>query len=313
MDERKRGACPEPSRRVSLIGPVILIGLGIVFLLNNLGILAWNVWEVIFRLWPILLIAAGLDFLLGRRSVWGSLLALVLTLAVFAGALWLFGAGIGTGQALTTEEVRQALDGATQAKVAIEPGIGTLYIHALPESDSLVEGVIHLGSGERVTREFAVEEKVASFTLKSGGNIVGPTVGVPEIERSWDLGLNADVPLDLEISLDVGRSDLDLTGLTLDDLIVDMAIGQTTVTLPAEGDFQAKIGGDIGQTIIIIPAGLAARIRVDTGLAGSQLPDNYQRQDDVYTSPGYGSAENRVDLEVSQDIGNVTIRHAGGR
>jgi len=58
---------------------------------------------------------------------------------------------------------------------------------------------------------------------------------------------------------------------------------------------------------------LAARIRVDTGLAGSQLPGNYQRQDDVYTSPGYGSAENRVDLEVSQAIGNVMVRHAGGR
>ena len=78
MNERKRRARPEQSRRGSLVGPVILLGLGIVFLLNNLGVLEWSVWEVIFRLWPVLLIAAGLDFLIGRRSVWGSLLALVL-------------------------------------------------------------------------------------------------------------------------------------------------------------------------------------------------------------------------------------------
>ena len=51
----------ERKRRSSLIGPTILIGLGIVFLLNNMGILDWNVWEVIFRLWPVLIIAAGLS------------------------------------------------------------------------------------------------------------------------------------------------------------------------------------------------------------------------------------------------------------
>jgi len=94
---------------------------------------------------------------------------------------------------------------------------------------------------------------------------------------------------------------------------MSMGIGQTTVTLPDEGRFQAEIEGAIGQTIVVIPAGLAARIHVDTGLAGRQLPDEYQRHGDVYTSPGYESADNRVDLQVSQAIGNVTIRHSGGR
>ena len=92
-----------------------------------------------------------------------------------------------------------------------------------------------------------------------------------------------------------------------------MGVGQTRVILPDEGRFQAKIDCAIGQTIVVIPAGLEARIRVDTGLAASQLPAGYQRRDDIYTSPGYATAENRVDLEVSQAIGNVTIRHSGGR
>jgi len=112
------------TRRGGLIGPVILIGLGVVFLLNNLGTLSWSVWTVIFRLWPVLLVAAGLDLLLGRRSVWGSLLALVLTVMIVAGVLWLFRAGIMPGRAATGEEIRQALDGATRAEVAIGPAVG---------------------------------------------------------------------------------------------------------------------------------------------------------------------------------------------
>jgi len=305
MDERKRG--------VSLVGPVILIGLGVVFLLNNLGMLAWSVWEVIFRLWPVLLIAAGLELIIGRRSVWGSLLALVLTLAVLAGALWLFGAGIGTGRVVAAEEIRQALNGATQAEVIIAPAVGTLHVDALRESASLVEGVIHLGRGERVTRDFAIEDEKASLALRSEGTTFSPFVGWWGDERGWDLGLTPGVPLQLEISLGAGQSDVDLTGLMVSNLDVSMGVGQTRVILPDEGRFQAKIDCAIGQTIVVIPAGLEARIRVDTGLAASQLPAGYQRRDDIYTSPGYATAENRVDLEVSQAIGNVTIRHSGGR
>ena len=313
MDERKRRGRPEQSRRISLVGPLILIGLGIILLLNNLGILEWSVWEVILRLWPVLLIAWGLDLIIGRRSIWGSLLALVLIVALLAGALWLFGAGIGTGRVVAAEEIRQALDGATQAEVVIAPAVGTLYIEALPESANLVEGAIRLGSGERATPEFAVEGETATFTLRSEGMAFGPFVGSWDDQRGWDLGLNPDVPLQLKVSLSVGESDVDLTGLTVSDLEVSMGVGQTTVILPDEGRFRAKIEGAIGQTIVVIPEGMAARIHVDTGLAGRQLSDEYQRHGDVYTSPGYESADNRVDLQVSQAIGNVTIRHSGGR
>ncbi len=121
------------------------------------------------------------------------------------------------------------------------------------------------------------------------------------------------LPLELEISMGVGQSNLDLTGLTLSSLSVSMGIGQTTVRLPDEGRFRAVIDGAIGETIIIIPARMEARISLDTGLAAHQVPGGYRRHDDVYTSSGYESASNRVDLEVSQAIGNVTIRHSAGR
>jgi hypothetical protein len=101
-----------------------------------------------------------------------------------------------------------------------------------------------------------------------------------------------------------------LTGLSLDSLEVSLGVGQTTVTLPDEGRFYAKIEGAIGQTVVVIPAGLAVRIRVETGLAASDLPHGYRQRGDVYTSPGYASADDRVDLEVDQAIGQVTIRQS---
>jgi len=303
MDEQKR-------RRVSLVGPAILIGLGIVILLNNMGVLAWSVWDVIFRLWPVLLIAAGLEIILNRFSVWGSLLALVLTVAILAGTLWLMGPDIRTGQIVATEEVRQALGEASRAEVVIEPGVGSLHIEALLESANLVEGMVGAGRGQRVKRHFAVAGKTATFTLQTEGATGGPFFWRGD-QSGWELGLAPEVPLELKVDLGAGRADIDLTGLTVDDLEVSMGIGQTIVTLPEEGRFHAKIEGAIGETVVAIPAGMAARIRVDTGLAVSDLPNSYQQRGDVYTSPGYASADDRVDLEVDQAIGKVTIRQAG--
>jgi hypothetical protein len=303
MDEQKR-------RRVTLVGPLILIGLGVIFLLNSLGMLAWSVWEVIFRLWPILLIAAGLEIILNRLSAWGSLVALVLTVAILGGALWLLGPGIGTGQVVLGEEVSQALGEASQARVVIKPGVGSLHIEALPESANLIEGVIRVGRGQSVRRDFAVVGKTATFTLRSEGETTGPFFWRSD-QRSWELGLAPEVPLELEVSFGVGQADIDLTGLTVSNLKVSMGVGQTKVTLPDQGRFQAKIESAIGETIVVIPAGMAARIHVNTGLAARGLPASFQRQDDVYTSPGYASADNRVDLEVSQAIGQITVRYTG--
>lgn len=298
-------------RRGGLVGPVILIFLGVVLLLNTMGILAWSVWDVIIRIWPVLLIAWGLDLLIGRRSIWGSLLVLVLIVAVLAGALWLSWARTETGQILASEEIVQALGGATQSKVVIAPAVASLKIEALEESNSLIEGVVRLGSGERVARDFTIEKGSATFTLRSEG-VPAPFFGWWGGERTWELGLNPEVPVELEVSLGAGQSYIDLTGLAVRGLNLSTGVGGTTIILPDEGLVQAEIDGAIGETVVVIPQGMAARIHFDTALVSRDLPDGYQGQDDLYISPGYESAENRVDLEVGLAIGRVAISHPGG-
>jgi len=78
-----------PSRRgFSALGPAILIGLGIIFLLNTLDILPWSVWGSLWRFWPIILILIGIEILLGRTGAgWGvSLLISLALVALLVGA-----------------------------------------------------------------------------------------------------------------------------------------------------------------------------------------------------------------------------------
>jgi hypothetical protein len=298
-------------RRRSLLGPLILIALGVVFLLNNMGILSWNVWEVIFRLWPILVIAIGLDLLLGRRSALGAVLAFLITLAILLGALWLFESDIGRNVAGSAVDIRQDLQGASEAVIVLDPAVGSVQVDALGDSANLLEGVVRPANEEEVATRFSLEGDTATFVVERAEPSFGPFLG--DINRPrWEIGLARGIPLELQVDHGVGQLALDLDGLTLRALRVNLGLGQTTVTLPNRGRFEAVVKGAIGQMTIVVPDGLAVRIMANTGVATRSVPDGYRREGDVYTSPGYDAADDRVDLAVSQVIGSLVIRQSGG-
>ncbi len=77
----------------SYSGAIILILLGILFLLNNFGILPWPVWQIIVRYWPVVLILVGLEVILGGtwlgNLIFG-LLGLLFFVGIFFFLLWVF-------------------------------------------------------------------------------------------------------------------------------------------------------------------------------------------------------------------------------
>ncbi len=295
-------------RRGGLVGPLILIALGIVFLLNNLGYLNWDVWLVILRLWPLLLIAGGLDILIGRRSLLGSLIVVLLVLLMFGGAIWLMGTSFGlAGQQFTSQSINQPLQDATRAEVNISPGVARLNLGVQSEAATLIQGTVATSNDERVTQNFNVSGGTASYSLKSEGVPFFPFVGSSSLNRAWDLKLNPQVPTDLRVSGGVGAMDLTLLGMNLSSLNVSIGVGQTTITLPAQGKFQGEISGGIGGTVIRIPDGMVARIHLSTGIGSTDVPAGYTRQGETYVSPDYEAASNRADLNVSGAIGKITI------
>ena len=304
-----------PRHSGSLAGPIILIGIGLFFLLSNLGLITWSFWEVISRLWPIFLIALGLDLLVGRRSLLGSLFVVAFTVMLLVGGLvWLGGSGRERG--MVTETVNQALGGASSAEVTINFGVGGLKLAALPvESAALIEGRLNRAEhGERIEQSFALHNGVARYRLETRG----PDRPFSFFNRGpqnlgWDVQLNQDIPLDLTVRTGVGESSLDLRQLQLTNLTINTGVGQTTVMLPGHSQYTAVIEGGVGELVVELPEGVAARIPLETGLGNSTVLGDFERDGNVYTSPGYATAVDRIELRLRAGIGQVTVRSYGGR
>lgn len=294
-------------RGEGLVGSIFVIGIGAALLSSTLGFLDITVWELVLALWPLLLIAIGLDIALGRRSRVCSLVAVFIFLLVLIGSIWLLFSPIHETQ--VGDDIYQPLEGASQAHFTIEPNVGTLVINSHDDVDVLIEGEVRLARREKLSSDFNVVDGIATFTLRSKGFgfYYFPSEKQP---WTWNLALNPDIPLDLEVSLGFGTLRIDLSGLKINQLDVNVAVGETRLILPDEGIFQARVENAIGSTTIILPSSMAMRLLIDTGLGTVRVPGDFQRQEDEYTSPGYNSAENRIDLVVQQSIGIVRVVYA---
>ncbi len=302
--------------RGGLLGPTILIAVGVIFLLINLGYLRWDIWLTLIPLWPLMLVAVGLDILIGGRSLLGSLLVVVLTVLVFAGGIWLLRTPlVVSGQTLTSQDVSASLQGASRAEVQIAPAIASLSIGSLAElnspqpADQLVIGTVNLSADERVSQDLHVQADTAHYVLKTQQAFPAFPFSSPSVSnRKWSLKLNPKTPLSLTVDMGLGEANIDLSYLNVTSLEVNSGLGATTVILAPHGQLTGRIAGGIGESTVRVPASLAVRFHLSTGIGQTIVPPNYQRQGDYYLSPSYGTAVDRAELEIGGGIGKITIQ-----
>lgn len=305
MDERRQ-------YRGGFVWPIILIGAGIVFLLNNLGMVDWSVWQALIRLWPLFLIAIGLDILVGRRFPLGSLLLALVFVVVLVLAVQGAIPQTVTASAMTVDRtwtISEDLQGAERGSVDIKFGAGNLNVDSLTKgSAQLIQGEVELSRNEQLNKSYSGSGGAANFVLESQGPwSVGPEV-FGDSEKKWDLSLNRDIPLDLKIDAGAGKAALDLTNLSVRRFVLDGGVGQVTVKLPEAGRYAVEVDGGVGQMIIIVPQGLAARFETNGGLTGVSTEGQFRHEDDAYVTGNYASAENRADVKIEGGVGQIVLR-----
>jgi len=254
----------------------ILIVIGLLFLLGNLGLLPTDAGNLI---WPAVLILIG---------------------------LWiLYGAFYGRRGA-NVEHVTIPLEGAPQARLRVRHGAGRLDIHAGAGAGELLSGTFAGGLDYRARREGDVLD--VKLRVPEGG-FPGPWNWHGGVE--WVFGLSKEVPLALDLRLGANEARLDLAELRVTDLHLETGASSTNIMMPAAAGYtRADIHSGVGAVNVTVPAGVAARIRTRGGLAGIKVDTSRfpQAGSDTYQSADYAGAANRLDLDTETGLGALEIR-----
>ena len=304
-DQTERKERGRRRRYPSLMWPLLLIAVGVVALLASLGYVQLNFWEL-WRLWPVLLILIGLDLLLARRSWLGSLIVVLLTLAVIGGAVWLLVQTPGRAAGGTeVDRISEPLQGAERASLDVETPVGKLTISQLGDSSSLVEGTLDLATSHKPTWKADRQGDQVSMQLGYGSG-TNFSFGWGRGE-TWDLLLSPAVIWELKANLAVGDGQLDLTGLNVDTLNLQLGVGQCVVTLPEKVGGKVAIKGGVGSLVLRIPKTLAAQVTIQRGISPVSAPARFERNGDTYVTSDWETNTSRVEVEINAGIGPITI------
>jgi hypothetical protein len=303
----------ERERRGGIVFPILLVAAGLFWLLSTLGVIDWSVWQSLLALWPIVLIGIGLDLLIGRRSLAGSMLVALVVLALLLGGAWyLSGSSSAVGGPLT-HTISQPLEGASRARLKIRSGGGTLVLGPGPGTHELIEGMVKLRLRQDVRESFRLSGDTATYELTGSGtsNAMTPTFGRGSGE-TWDLQVNPAIAIDLDLGVGAGEARVDLEKLNLTGLRFAIGVGSATVILPERGGLKADMSNGVGSLVVQLPLGVPARIKADSGIGKVDVRGAFERAGDVYTSPGYAGAENAIDVTAHTGIGDIVLEPYGG-
>lgn len=324
----------------SLFWPILLVGVGIVWLLSNLGLVQPVSLGSILKFWPVVLIVFGLDMLFSRRYPWvGAVVGLLAVAGVVA--LLMFGpkVGITTNSETKSETFTAPLQGVKTAEYNFDTSSSPVDIYALDKNKT---DLISADITYRGTMRFDVNgtDHTTVSMSEYSDNSSWLTWDFSQFNNlKWDIGLSPEVPSDIVLNGGSGSITMDLSGLNLTSLRTDTGSGSSNITLPESNDpytvdVQSGSGSvtlrvpeqasltltldtGSGSTSVVIPAKAAVRIEVnDDGSGSFDLPNGLMKAPDsssfdigAWQTPNYDTADNKILIQIlGQGSGSISIR-----
>ncbi len=250
---------------------------GILLLLDNFGILNVDIWRLI---WPSFIIAVG------------------------AWTLWT--ATNGT-DALEVEELALPLNGTKQGKMTLSFGAGQVKVHGRVAEGELLSGTFVGG----VEKSIHNENEFTDLSLQpSSAEIFSKIMPWTWGAREWQFGLSQKVAWQLRFEIGASNTQVDLTDLQVTDLEVDTGASNTEIILPAHaGATHVDLNGGAASVLFQVPEGVAAKIKVDSGLASIDINrTRFPRVGDYYKSDDYETAANKVTINADFGAGSLSIQ-----
>ena len=217
------------------------------------------------------------------------------------------------------------------------------------DSDS-VDVEIQMGAGEldmsggasellEATFTYNVEELDPTATFNNGKLEVKDSdvkegirslFDLDEYRNEWDLKFNEDVPMEMQIDLGAGRSDLVLGALALTRLDInggagevdldlngsqslshldfDMGAGEVTIDLTGvwQNDLDARLTGGLGEITVRLPSDVGVMVDVETGI-GSVNTSNLNRDGNTYTNDAYGVSDVTLRIDIEGGVGQINL------
>ncbi|MCA0456516.1 MAG: hypothetical protein LCI00_21260 [Chloroflexi bacterium] len=310
-------------RRTNFLFGLVILAAAIVFLLQALDVIPVGIADIINRAWPVVLVLFGLGIFLRDRVRLGGLIALMVGGLLVGGMAATAFSSRATGQRTDyTEPINQPV---TAGINLIRVSVQTLStdVEIVRSLDARLISGEFVGSSESLLTTTYTEgdDSTANLTITE----TQPNQ-FPLLERMGRGRFTLELPADVAIDFDFRGSDgiltLNMSGLSLERLNMDLAKGDALVTIPAYQPLSAREDSPIGTFIVrdgdinvFVPPNVGARFELNRG--GSGLEPIFDTLDfnylvgDILEARTFDAAEIKLRYAITAPRGQITIGSTG--
>lgn len=150
-----------------------------------------------------------------------------------------------------------------------------------------------------------------------------------DVQSEWILQFNDDVPVDMKLSIGAAKGTLDLQGIALTNLNIEVGAGDTEIwlgdndlreldiemgagelTLDLTGnwerDLSAEITAGVGHLVVYLPSDIGVVIDIEMGVASLET-SGLSKDGSRYTNDAYGESDVTLLLDIQGGIGQIEL------
>jgi hypothetical protein len=259
------------------------VAVGLLLLGNTFGYVPWTVWFTLISLWPLLLVALGIE-LVGRGLHMNWLRALSNVVLILGLAYGVFVLQPVSGQPIfplagvsrsgtAFSDVRPHDAGVTTGSADIKVGATRLTL-ASGDALAAISGTAPSGEAPQMSDSVSGSAATVSVTDPADRNLFIGTA-----DRELDVMLDSAVQWS-EIRLDVGAvtADADLSRLDVTNVVMNVGASDARLKIGAlAGDVSVDISGGATSVTILVPANAACTVDAKSGLSDVRVPASFRQ------------------------------------
>ncbi|MFZ1080581.1 MAG: DUF5668 domain-containing protein [Candidatus Kryptoniota bacterium] len=290
---------------------LLIILLGVALFLSNFDVLTLN-WHFIFRLWPILLVFAGISVLVSNSKLKAMLYAVTVVLIL----IWIFSVASGgwgsfrgifhNDRTVHHQEFSQDFEKNVQhAVLSLNSGAGSFYLS--DTTNKLLEA-----NSESNIGSYTLDAEKDGSTEKLDFNFDGNNDNYHW--RWWGttnkvyIKLNPKVDWELDMNIGASSTDFDLSQFAIRSADIKAGASSLKIKLGDKSDttnFRMNTGAS--SVKIYIPQDAGCRISDEASLSSKAFPDFSKSDDGMYRTTNFENSKKKIFIDVEAGVSSIKV------
>lgn len=295
----------------------VIMTIGVLLLLGNLGYISWSILGGLAQIWPLIIVAVGINLffnnhVLIRILTWTGLIAALLVVGtIFPRKDWDIHFNFNNFGFRTGEEVKVVTkqfskeDKVNSAELNLQIPAGELEISG---QDTYLMNARFPGPENNLKVDTLDNGARKVFTQDGGGLVLGKGAD-GNTDWRYSYGLYEGIPWNLKIDAGATDANLDLRDVVLKNLELNSGAGDIDLKI-GKVDWKATVAADVKASDfkIVLPEGTGFRADIRGGIHDVSIAgEDYTKEGDVYISNNYATAAQKVDINLDVAVGDIQI------